>query len=267
MRAALDAGRRHDQRHRRAARAGRARGGGRARGVRRVPDAHAGRAARPCSSDAALRRRRRRGAAPSCASARRRCEAPASRASASCVDPGLRLRQDAGAQPRAAARASASCCALGCAAAGRAVAQVDARRAHRPAGRASALAASLAAALLAVERGARIVRVHDVARDASTRSTVWQARMAAAMTQTTTNEIDHDKTIFRHRRHPRHGRRSRRSRRTSCCASATRPARCCKTARERAPDGADRQGHAHLRLHARSRRSRRASPPPASTCC
>ena len=34
-----------------------------------------------------------------------------------------------------------------------------------------------------------------------------------------------------------------------------------------AADGADRQGHAHLRLHDRVARSRRASPRPASMCC
>ena len=64
---------------------------------------------------------------------------------------------------------------------------------------------------------------------------------------------------------------ARRSRPTSCCAWAMPSGRCCSAGR-RTPDRADRQGHAHLRLHDRVRargrlrlgRRRRAADRPAA---
>ena len=176
-----------------------------------------------------VRRRRAPRCATSCASAsqalrrrghRARAHRRRSRASASARRSSITSRCCARQRELLRARLSA---------AGRLVAQVVAGRRHRAAGRTSGWPASVAAALLAVERGARIVRVHDVAE------TVGRAEGAGARCrQRQSNQeqgTSHEQKIFRHRRHPRHGRRSRRSRRTSCCASAMPSAGCCKTHR------------------------------------
>jgi dihydropteroate synthase len=76
------------------------------------------------------------------------------------LGPGHRLRQDRGTEFRPAG-APARTAARRLSAAGRLVAQVLAGHGHRPAGE-RAHGPSVAAALLAVDRGARIVRVHDV---------------------------------------------------------------------------------------------------------
>ncbi len=99
--------------------------------------------------------------------AHRRVRAARHRAGAHHRRSGLRLRQDAGAQSRPAAP-SATSSRAGRAGAGGLVAQVDARQRSPASPRPSGCAASVAAALLAAQRGATIVRVHDVAatRDA-----------------------------------------------------------------------------------------------------
>jgi dihydropteroate synthase len=89
------------------------------------------------------------------------------------LDPGFGFGKRVGAQLRAPARARALR-GWRVAGAGRAVAQVHARRGNRARGGRAALAASVAGALIAVQNGARIVRVHDVGptRDALA---VWKA--------------------------------------------------------------------------------------------
>mgnify|MGYP003693884755 CR=1 FL=1 len=205
------------------------------------------------------------------ASGVRRCGAAASRASASCS-----IRASASARRR---RRTSSCCArqrraararpCRCWPAGRA-----SRRSARLTGDASAAGeragapASRPRAARAVQRGARIVRVHDVA------ATVDAARGLAGGGAVT--------PIIRDRQRAREPSMSRTYfgtdgiRGTVGAAAdharlhaAPRPRRRPGAARrrERAPDGADRQGHAHLGLHARVGARGRASPPPASTCC
>ena len=115
--------------------------------------------------------------------ARRRGRGRGRRARAHRRRPGHRLRQDAGAEPRAAVAPGGAARARR-AAAGRLVAQVDAGAARRRVGngagrslaaqRARLDAASVAASLLAVQRGARIVRVHDVAATVAALA-VWKA--------------------------------------------------------------------------------------------
>ena len=138
MRAALDARRRHRQRHPRAARRpGRSRRSRRIR-VRRLPDAHAGRAGDDAGG-AALRRRGRRGRATSCASARARAASRrASRRERIVLDPGIGFGKTVGAQPR---RCCARCATAGaraarCWSAGRASRALGAH--HRAAGRRAA---------------------------------------------------------------------------------------------------------------------------------
>ena len=60
------------------------------------------------------------------------------------------------------------------------------------------MVASVALALMAVERGARIVRVHDVAPTFDALS-MWQTIEARAASERTI----HEQTVFRNRRHPR----------------------------------------------------------------
>ena len=120
--------------------------------------------------------------------------------------------------------------------------------------------------LLAVQRGARIVRVHDVAATVDALA-VWQARATPIIAPTRQRRPAlHEQNVFRHRRHPRHGRPGADHARLRAAPRRTPSAGCCAQT-ERAPDRPDRQGHAHLRLHARVARSRRASPRPASTWC
>ena len=133
------------------------------------------------------------------------------------------------------------------AAARRLVAQVDLARlagvwngAGRSLGCAAgdARAASVAAALLAVQRGARIVRVHDVAATVAALA-VWKAAPGRADnpgdqrqrrgSHTHEQNTTSAPTASAARSAPR------RSRRTSCSASATRSARCCKRPSERRP--------------------------------
>ena len=175
--------RRHRQRHRCVANAGRDRTRRRASELRRLPDAHARHAAIDAGRGG-LRRRRRARSWRSCASGSTRREAAGIGRERIVVDPGHRLRQDAGAEPRAAgapgsapgARRAAS------SSAGRASRRWRAspawRRKRRPAVRpteqARLEAASVVAAVLAVQRGARIVRVHDVAATVAGLA-VWQA--------------------------------------------------------------------------------------------
>ncbi len=123
---------------------------------------------------APLRRRRCRGARLP-RRARAGLRAGGHRARAHRARPGLRLRQGAGAQLRAAAgsrhagRGRATRCSAGL------VAQVVAGSRHRPAG-GRAARGSLAAALACVARGARLVRVHDV-RETVDALEVWQAAL------------------------------------------------------------------------------------------
>ena len=154
-------GRRHHQRRQRAARRGRRSGAGSAPACRRLPDAHARRA-----GDDAATRRAMPTWWPRCAQflAQRaaRLQRWAWRPSASCS-----TRASASARRW---RTTSRCCrrhrevadswAFRCWSAGRA----SRRWARSPAGRCNERqAASVAAALAAVQRGARIVRVHDVA--------------------------------------------------------------------------------------------------------
>ena len=128
-------------------------------------------------------------------------------------------------------RASASCCALGRAAAGRLVAQVDAGRGHRAGRCGERLAASVAAALAAVQRGARIVRVHDVAATVDALK-VWQAgcaRSPAADAGSARRPCRHpmSRTLLRHRRHPRHGRHGADHARLHAAPGPCGRAACC----------------------------------------
>ena len=131
---------------------------------------------------------------------------PASRATASSLDPGLRLRQDRRAQPGAAARA-ARARGAGLSGPRRRVAQVacSATITGR-AGRRARWPAALPRLCSRCRMGRAILRVHDVkeTRDALA---VWQAldRRRAMSTQ-----------IFRHRRRARHASGRARSRRISC---------------------------------------------------
>ena len=158
---------------------------------------------------ARLRRRGRRGRGLPARARRGAARAPASRASASSLDPGIGFGKTRRAQPRAAAPPAGAARARP-AAARRLVAQVDARRRHRPRASASGWPASVAAALAAVQRGARIVRVHDVAATVDALK-VWRALESCraiigdAAVSPTTSDI-HEQNLFRHRRHPRHGR-------------------------------------------------------------
>ncbi len=178
--------RRHRQRHRRAASAGRARGGRRAPELRRLPDAHARHAALDAEPDR-LRRRRRRG---------RRL--PAERFDAVAVagvarerivvDPGVGFGKTP-AQNLEILRRQRELLAIGVPLlAGWSRKSTLARLAgvgatppaeRTPAERARLDAASVVAAVLAVERGARIVRVHDVAATVAALA-VWRAAAPAA---------------------------------------------------------------------------------------
>ena len=121
------------------------------------------------------------------------------------------------------------------------------------------LAGSIAAALAAVLRGARIVRVHDVRETVDalavwTAIEPWPASDMPPRTRTMNDNRIAATPLFRHRRH------ARPRRRTADHARAHPEARLGggPHAREgrwrarRASGGADRQGHAHLRLPARS---------------
>ena len=123
---------------------------------------------RTMQADPDVRRRGRRGARRSS----RRASPPASAAGIAreriVVDPGFGFGKTVEHNLDAAARACATSRRSGCrcSPAGRASRSLGTD--HRPRAGANALRASVAAALLAVQRGARIVRVHDVAatRDA-----------------------------------------------------------------------------------------------------
>ena len=155
-----------------------------------------------------VRRRGRRGARLPGERVRRRCAARRRARRASCS-----TRASASARRSThnleLLRAPARAAGARPSAAGRLVAQVDARRASPGrAGRRAAWSPSVAAALLAVERGARIVRVHDVA--ATVDALAGLAGAAACRDgdnrRLTTHQHDHEQDLFRHRRHPRHGR-------------------------------------------------------------
>ena len=62
-------------------------------------------------------------------------------------------------------------------------------------------------------------------------------------------DCDHEQKLLRHRRHPRHGRQEPDHARFHAAPGPRR--RPGAAPRQPAPDGADRQGHAHLGLHAR----------------
>ena len=149
-------------------------------------------------------------------------------------------------------RASASCCALGWPLLAGWSRKSSLGTRHRPAGRASAWRPASPRRCWRCERGARIVRVHDVARDRR-RAEVWRRRRPA-----------HDRTIA-----ARDSANEPMSRtyfgtdgiRGTVGAAADHArlhaaARPCRrpraaSAAESAADGADRQGHAHLGLHDR----------------
>ena len=145
----------------RAARAGRARGGRGAADVRRVPDAHAGRAARRCRPTphyddvVAEVPRFPRARAP------RPAKPPASRASASSSIPGFGFGKTL-AHNLALLRALARARRAGLSGARRAVAQVDARRAHRPRRPASGWRRASPRRWRRWRAARAIVRVHDV---------------------------------------------------------------------------------------------------------
>ena len=96
------------------------------------------------------------------------------RARAHRAGPGHRLRQDGGAEFRACWRASANCCATGypLLAGWSRKSSLGAVTGHRRCS--ERMVPSVAAAVLAVERGARIVRVHDV-RETVAALKVWRA--------------------------------------------------------------------------------------------
>ena len=267
MRAALDARRRHRQRRARAARARRAGGGGGASALRRLPDAHARRRRRPMQRAPPTTTWWPRCVVPAASgwrqSTQRRCGARAHRA---------RSRASASARRRSTiwrccgARPSCWRWACRCWSAGRA----SRRWARSPGGRcATALAGQRGGG---AGRGAAR-RAHR-ARARRGRHGRCAGRVAAARAgrvsatghrrQHQHRAHEHDATSAPTAFAARWARR--RSRRTSCCASAMRSAACC-AADERAADGGDRQGHAHLGLHDRVGARSRVSPRPASTRC
>ena len=259
MRVALRTRARDDQRRQRAASA-RCAGGGARLGLRAVPDAHAGRAATmqaaPHYDDVVAEVKAflaQRVAA---------CEAAGIAPRAAGDRPGLRLRQDAGAQPRAAARAArvGESWACRCWRASRA----NRRWVRSPAAAVEErLAASVTAALLAVERGAAIVRVHDVAatrdallvlqavlrdieRAANREGPLWRMSRKYFGTDGVRGKVGElaDHAGAGDAPGLRRGQGARR--------------RGPPTAGQRAARGPDRQGHAHLRLHAGVRAAGRA---------
>ena len=161
-----------------------------------------------------------------------------------CVDPGIRLRQDAGAQPRAARGARRGSPTRGLPGAGRPVAQVDARHASRARPSASGWRAASRWRRSAVLRWRAIVRAHDVA------ATVDAVRSRAAQAAIATGGDDDGPQISS-------------APTASAAGSASDPMTvdfalrlASAAARVLAPQrrhGADRQGHAPLRLHVRGR--------------
>ena len=130
--------------------------------LRLLPDAHARRAADDAGRPALRGRRRRRQGVPRGA-ARGRASRPGIAEERIAARPGHRLRQDARAQPRAAAAARRARRA-------RAARSSSAPRASRSSARITgrdepptALPGTIATNVLALERGASVFRVHDVA--------------------------------------------------------------------------------------------------------
>ena len=125
-----------------------------------LPDAHAGRAADDAGRPALRRRRDRGGCVPRAAAVgRRRRRDPGG----ACLPrPGHRLRQDAGAELRAACGGSTCCSRSAGPVLSGSRARARSGRLFDPEARTGTLAASLGAAVAAYERGASIFRVHDV---------------------------------------------------------------------------------------------------------
>ena len=162
---------RHRQRRAGAARRGRRSGAGGLSARRHLPDAHARRAGDDAAG-AGLCRRGGRGRASSWRSGPRGCRRWAWRRSASCSTPASASARRWRTTSNCIA-ASRRCWswAFRCLLAGRA----SRRWAQSPASRCSErLAASVAAALAAAQRGARVLRVHDVAATVDALR-VWQA--------------------------------------------------------------------------------------------
>ncbi len=174
--------RRHRQRHRRVANSGRARPRRRASELRRLPDAHARHAAIDAGRSG-LRRRRRARSRRSCASGSTAAQGAGIARERIVVDPGIGFGKTP-AQNLELLRAPGGAPDARRADPRRLVAQVDAGPPRRAGGegagrpvaaeQARLEAASVVAAVLAVERGARIVRVHDVAATVAGLA-VWQA--------------------------------------------------------------------------------------------
>ena len=174
MRAAVRRRRGHHQRRAGAARAGRARGR-RADRRRRLPHAHAGRAAHHAGR-AALRRRRRAKSRLSRGARRARAAPPASTPTRIAIDPGFgfgktRRRQPRAAQTSRAPRQRSACRSRWACRANRCWRKLTGRAVD------DRTAGSVALAAIAVLNGARIVRAHDVA------ATVDAIRVAAAVAQ------------------------------------------------------------------------------------
>ena len=191
------------------------------------------------------------------ASAPRRCEAAGVARERIVARSRVRLRQDARAQ-LALLRGLRRVAALGLpvlAGVSRKSMLGHDHRARRPSER---MAGSVAAALLAVQRGASIVRVHDVA---ATRDALAVCMRSGAPIRSNEERSPMSTKIFRHRRRARARRRGPDHARVRDAARLRggQGARARRRSRQRAPRGADRQGHAHLRLHARGRARSRAS--------
>ena len=276
MRAALDAGRRHRQRHRRrCARRARSTCWPRHPSVRRLPDAHARRRRDRC-------RQRPRyddvvaevGELPARARATR-CRRRGIAARAHRARPGHRLRQDASSTTSRCCARQRELLALGRPLLVGLVAQVA---------RSGAVTGRPVDERLAGQRGGGAARRCSAARASCGCTTSAATRRRAeglagrrhAGASTTIRATQRRHTTMTQNYFGTDGIRGtvgrRRSRPTSCCGWAMPSAGCCRRSEAHAPDGADRQGHAHLRLHdrvgARSRlrlgRRRRAAHRPAA---
>ena len=223
MRAALAAGADDDQRHPGAA--------ARPARSRRSPQAGCAVCLMHMQGEPATMQQRARTTTTSCAEVKaflrdavQAGEARGHRARAHRVDPGFGFGKTAAhnlelLRAPARARARWACrCWRAC--------RASRRSASSPAGRSTSASPAASRRRCSRCRAARRIRARARREgNAATCIAVWQAVRNAAIRRMTPAMSTQ---IFRHRRRARHGRQPARSRRTSCCAWATRRARCSR---------------------------------------
>ena len=252
--------RRHRQRHHRAAHAGALELVAAHPGLRRLPDAHARHAAIDAGRGG-LRRRRRARSRRSCASGstrRRRRASTASASSSTRASASARHRNRTSSCWRARKRSSRSAFPFSSAgrASRRSPASPDWRRKRRPAGRRPSRHGSRRRASSPPSSRCSAARASSASTTSPRQSPGWpygRQRTAPiiAPISPAAGPALHEQNALRHRRHPRHGRHGADHARLH---AAARPCRRPGPAPGRTPpDRADRQGHAHLRLHDRVR--------------